>query len=116
MKYFCVAVIAAMVAMPASAEEKTLTGKISDSRCGARHASAGEHGGTKMPDRDCTLGCVRDHAAKYVFVSDGKVYDVSNQDFAALPEHAGHTVELTGDMSGDTIAVSKIVMPDKKSD
>jgi hypothetical protein len=38
------------------------------------------------------------------------VYNVSNQDFGALREHAGHTVKLTGTMSGDSIAVSKIAM------
>ena len=73
-----------------------------------------EHGGKKMSDRDCTLACVKEHNAKYVFVSDGKVYNVGNQDFAALQEHAGHTVRLTGEMSGDTITVSKIAMPGKK--
>ena len=48
-----------------------------------------------------------------MFVSGGTVYNLSNQDFAALPEHAGHTVRLTGDMNGDTIAVSKVVMTGK---
>jgi hypothetical protein len=57
---------------------------------------------------------VKDHSAKYVFVRAGKVYNISNQDFAALQEHAGHTVNLTGEMSGDTITVSKIAMPSKK--
>jgi hypothetical protein len=56
---------------------------------------------------------VKEHNAKYVFVS-GNVYNVGNQDFAALQEHAGHTVRLTGEMSGDTITVSKIAMPGKK--
>lgn len=42
------------------------------------------------------------------------MYNVGNQDFGALQEHAGHTVKLTGEMSGDTITVSKIAMPAKK--
>ena len=57
---------------------------------------------------------MKEHNAKYVFVSGGKVYNVGNQDFATLQEHAGHTVKLTGAMSGDTITVSKIAMPAKK--
>ena len=61
-----------------------------------------------------TLACVKEHNAKYVFVSDGKVYNVGNQDFAALQEHAGRTVRLTGEMSGDTITGSKIAMPGEK--
>ena len=50
------------------------------------------------------------NGGKYVFVKSGKVYGITNQDFAGLDEHAGHTVKLTGDMSGDNITVSKIEM------
>ena len=120
MKQLCIAVIAGMLgAMSASAAHQTWTGKISDSMCGAKHDAAAEHratkepGAKKMSDRDCALACVKDHNAKYVFVSGGKVYSVVNQDFGGLQEHAGHTVKLTGEMSGDTITVSKIVMPTK---
>ncbi len=110
-----IAAIAMMLgAMSASAADQTWKGKISDSMCGAKHNTSAEHGAKKMSDRDCTLACVKDHNAKYVFVSGGKVYNVSNQDFGGLQEHAGHTVELTGEMSGDTITVSKIAMPAKK--
>jgi hypothetical protein len=96
------------------AAEKTLTGKISDSMCGISHAKMmAEHKSGKMTDRDCTLACVKD-GGKYVFVSGGKVYTIENQDLALLQDHAGHTVRLTGEMKGDTITVSKIVMPGKK--
>ncbi|MBK5291583.1 MAG: hypothetical protein JJE04_07915 [Acidobacteriia bacterium] len=115
MNYLCIAVIASMFgATFASAADQTWTGKLSDSMCGAKHNTAAEHGGKKMSDRDCTLACVKDHKAKYVFVSGGKVYNVGNQDFGDLQKHAGHTVKLTGGMSGDTITVSKIGMPAKK--
>ena len=115
MRQLSIAVIASILgAIGASAADQTWTGRISDSMCGVKHNTAAEHGGKKMTDRECTLACVKDHSAKYVFVSNGKVYNVSNQDFAALQEHAGHTVKLTGEMSGDTITVSKIVMPAKK--
>jgi hypothetical protein len=114
MRHLVISVLAAVLGvMSASAAEKTWTGSISDSMCGAKH-SADEHGGKKMSDRDCTLACVKEHSAQYVFVSAGKVYKVSNQDFAALQEHAGHRVALTGEMNGDTITVSKIVMPGAK--
>jgi hypothetical protein len=43
------------------------------------------------------------------------VYSIDNQDFAGLPEHAGHTVKLTGDMNGDSIKVSDLMMPKKSS-
>jgi len=115
MNHLCIAVVVSMFgAMSASAADQTWTGKLSDSMCGAKHNTAAEHAGKAMTDRDCTLACVKDHNAKYVFVSGGKVYNVGNQDFGELQEHAGHTVKLTGEMSGDTITVSKIVMPTNK--
>ena len=99
-----------------SAADKTWTGKISDSMCGASHAKmiAAHGGASKMTDRDCTLACTK-AGGKYVFVTGGKVYNIANQDDADLQTHAGHTVRLTGDMKGDTITVSKIVMPAKKA-
>src|ERR1022692_3965318 len=117
MKHLCIAVVVSLLgAMSVSAADMTWTGKISDSMCGAKHNTSAEHGAKAMSDRDCTLACVKDHSAKYVFVSGGKVYNVGNQDFAALKVHAGHTVQLTGEMNGDTITVSKIVMPPKGAD
>ena len=92
----------------AFAADQTWTGKISDSKCGAKHATA-EHG-KKMTDRECTEACVKG-GAKYVFASKGKVYQITNQDNAELAMHAGHTVQLTGEMKGDSITVSKIQMP-----
>ncbi len=111
MNYLCIAVVASMLgAMSASAADQTWTGKISDSMCGAMHKKMAEHGTTKMSDRECTMACVKG-GGKYVFVSSGKVYKIDNQDLAALQEHAGHTVRMTGAMTGDTIKVSSIVMP-----
>jgi hypothetical protein len=101
-----------------SAADQTWTGKISDSMCGGSHAKmiAAHGGAAKMTDRDCTLACTK-AGGKFVFVmgGSGKVYDIANQDLADLQTHAGHTVRLTGDMKGDTITVSKIVMPAKKT-
>jgi hypothetical protein len=116
MKHLCIAVVVSVLAaMSLAAADKTWTGKISDSMCGAKHNTSAEHGAKMvMSDRDCTLACVKEHSAKYVFVSGGKVYNVGNQDFAALQEHAGHNVRLTGEMSGDTVTVSKIAMPAAK--
>ena len=98
----------------ASGAEQTWKGKISDSMCGASHKSAIEHAGKKLTDRECVQACIKD-GGKYVFVSGGKVYSLENQDFADLAEHAGHSVSLTGEMTGDTIKVSKIAMPGKKA-
>jgi hypothetical protein len=92
----------------AGAASKTMDGMISDSACGTSHAKMiQEHKEAKMTDRDCTLACVK-AGGNFVFVSEGKVYNVANQKLAALSEHAGETVSLTGDIKGDTITVSKV--------
>src|SRR5262245_44766148 len=93
------------------AAETSWTGKISDSMCGASHKKM-EHSGKAVNDRECTLACSK-QGAKYVFGSKAKVYAIENQDLAALQEHAGHTVKLTGTMSADkkSIKVSKVEMP-----
>src|SRR6266704_2044865 len=87
------------------AAPQTLTGRISDSMCGKSHSGMGEMG--KNP-KECALGCVKG-GAKYVFVSGEKVYDIKNQNFAALAKNAGASVQLTGDVDkdGKTITVTK---------
>jgi len=98
----------------ALAADQTWTGQISDSMCGASHAKMiAAHAPAKMTGRDCALACVK-AGGKYVFVTGGKVYSIANQDLADLQTHAGHTVRLTGEMKGDTVTVSKIVMPAPK--
>jgi hypothetical protein len=86
--------------------EQTWTGKISDSRCNDKH-QAGEHEGKKMTDADCTRMCIKE-GAKYVFVSEGKVYQLANQSSKTIASHAGQEVQLTGEMKGDTITATKI--------
>ena len=88
---------------------QTWTGKISDSDCGIKHKSAAEHGGKAMSDHDCAVACVKG-GGKYVFVTKGKVYPISNQGYSGLEEHAGHTVKLSGDIQSGSIVVSDIKM------
>jgi hypothetical protein len=89
------------------AADQTWTGKISDSMCGAKHQKTAEHGTAQISDRDCTLACVK-KGGKYVFVRNGQVYNIDNQDYAGLEQHAGESVRLTGEMSGNSIKVSNI--------
>jgi len=96
-----------MTAAPAIAADTTWNGVISDSMCGAKHPG-GEHDGKKMTDADCAKACVNEHGGKWVFLSEGKTYTIANQDFAALKEHAGEKVALTGEAKGDSITVSKV--------
>ena len=115
--------VLALLPYSATAASKTWTGKISDSMCGATHTMVKEHEqkgeiskttSKAEKDRQCTVECVKG-GGKYVLASQGKVFEISNQDFAGLSEHAGHTVKLTGDLNADgkTIKVSEITMPGK---
>ena len=85
---------------------QTWAGKISDSSCGTSHETMTEHG-TKMSDQQCTLACVK-VGAKYVLASGDKVLKIANQDFKGLQQFAGDAVQLTGDLKGDTITVTKV--------
>ena len=102
-------IIVLLVSALPRAAEQTWTGKISDSACGAKHEEAAEGTGV-MPDRECTQACVRG-GSKYVLVVAGKVLQIANQDHKDLATHAGHTVKMTGELSGNAITVSKIEMP-----
>ena len=90
------------------AADKTWTGVLSDSKCAGKHAKA-EHGSQQDSDHDCATKCIAG-GAKHVFVAGGKTYQIANQDFAGLKDHAGHKVALTGEMKGDSITISKIEM------
>ncbi len=76
-------------------------GTISDAKCGAAHADASEKS-TK-----CVQGCVKG-GQKAVFVSDGKVLQIANQD--KVTEHLGHKVTLSGKLEGETITVDSVKM------
>jgi hypothetical protein len=111
--FVALAVVVSVSASAAqTAPEQTWKGKISDSNCKDKHP-AGEHDGKKMTDADCTNVCIK-KGAKYVFVSDGKVYQIANQNSKQIAAHAGHEVELTGTMKGDTITASQLKMPAAK--
>jgi len=88
------------------AADSSLTGWISDSKCGAKgaNAKAGE----------CTTKCVKEKGAKYVFVNDAdqKVYAIDAQDQVAA--HAGHHVTVKGSVDGDAIKLSAIEMAPEK--
>lgn len=103
----CLAGSTLIVASPHAAE--TWKGTISDSMCKAKH-SGDEHAGKAKSDRACVEKCIKG-GEQYVFVSGDKVYTIANQTFAGLKTHAGHQVNLTGEMKGDAITVSKIEMP-----
>ena len=103
-------VVGVLAVAPVAAHgEETWKGTISDSNCNDKHM-VGEHDGKKTTDADCTAVCIK-KGAKYVFVSDGKVYKIANQRSKTIASHAGQQVALTGTMAGDTITVKTITAP-----
>ena len=85
------------------AADQTMTGKVSDSMCGAKHQMAGN-------DASCTRTCVKG-GSKYALVVGDKVYTVETADKAALDkldELAGASAKVTGEVKGDTIAVKSV--------
>jgi hypothetical protein len=90
----------------AFAANGTWTGSISDSACRASHAAMTDHG-KKATDKECTEMCLK-KGAKYVFVNGDKVIMINNQNFADLKKYAGDRVTVTGDLTGDTITITKI--------
>ncbi len=96
----------------ARAEERTLTGTISDSLCGMSHKAMMEKQGSKISDRDCVVACLNyqtsDSPKLVVAARDGTIYLINNQKFPGLMRRAGDKLTITGDVSGKTITVTKI--------
>ena len=65
--------------------------------------------------RAASHGRMEHGAAKYLFVTKGRVLAINNPDFGALAAYAGHTVKLTGELDQyGKITVSKIERPRRK--
>lgn len=89
--------VAALLAF--TADKTTLTGVVSDSHCGAKHAAASQQAAT------CVGKCVAG-GASYVLVADGKVYQLDAQD--KFKDLAGKSVTVTGTVEGDKLAVDTV--------
>src|SRR5260370_40314782 len=87
------ALLLSLFAVSAVADE--FTGWISDSKCGAKGASA-EH-------KDCAAKCVKGGAAP-VFVMDNKMLKID--DASKVEGHIGQKVTVTGSVDGDTSKVA----------
>jgi hypothetical protein len=95
------AMMLALLAVPgafAAGKAQTLTGKVSDAMCGAKHAMAGS-------EAECTRSCIG-KGSKYALVVGDKVYTLDTTDKAALAtldKQAGASVSVQGTVDGDTI-------------
>jgi anti-sigma factor RsiW len=88
---------------PASA---SIVGVVADSYCGHMHRWADD---TEEGQRACTLRCVAG-GARFVLVTDDRIYQIDNQDLPALGALAAAPVRLSGTMRGDRLTVSTITV------
>jgi hypothetical protein len=70
---------------------------ISDSKCGAKHASD--------MNAKCVQGCVKGGATPIAVVGD-KVYKLD--DASKVKDHLGQKVTITGKLDGDTLTVDSV--------
>lgn len=105
---FAVAALAgvtALSAFAASARSVTLDGWISESKCGAEHASSAG------ANPECVAKCIKG-GAKPVFVDDAKqqLWTIDNPD--AIKAHYGHHIAMTGtaDPGTMTVHIDKVSM------
>ncbi|PYR44679.1 MAG: hypothetical protein DMF89_27175 [Acidobacteria bacterium] len=81
-------------------------GQISDSACRGNHGRPGSERMT-MSSRECLERCI-EKGAQYVFVSEGVVYPIRNQQFADLARFAEQDIELEGRVQHSQLTVSRI--------
>jgi len=81
------------------AAAKSITGTVSDSHCGLKHATPSADAATCV--EHCASG-----GGSYVLVSKGKVYQLDAQDkFKGL---GGKSVTVDGTVKGDSITVASV--------
>jgi hypothetical protein len=93
----------------ATSSSQTLTGKVSDAMCGAKHTEG------HIAPTDCVRTCVQ-KGAKYALVVDDKVSTINTSDKAALDELnklAWEQAKVTDTANGDTISVKSVTAAPK---
>lgn len=78
---------------------ETWSGTVSDSMCGAKHEAA------SAADMACVKKCIKGGASA-VFISDGKVYQISPNSQAKVTSLLGKKATVTGKMDGDSIEIA----------
>ena len=84
----------------ASGSQKTLTGIVSDSMCGANHMAK------NMSQADCLRMCVK-KGTKYALLVGKDVYTLEGHE-ANLDKYAAQTVSVKGTVKGQTMTVDSV--------
>lgn len=90
-----------------SSGQKTLTGIVSDSMCGAKHMAS-----DKSP-AECTRMCVK-QGMKYALVAGNKVYTLEGHE-TELDKLAGEKATVKGTVNGETVTVESVAPATKLS-
>ncbi|HEX7252123.1 MAG TPA: hypothetical protein VF376_04510 [Thermoanaerobaculia bacterium] len=96
------------------AAEQTWNGRLSDTKCAKSHKETIAASGAKISHEDCIAACIK-AGAKYALVTKEKTYPIVNSDYPDLAKVAGHGVTVTGELTGDSIKVTKIEKHGKKT-
>ena len=92
----------ALLSVFAFAAPQTFTGTVTDTMCGKKHMIAGKS------DADCTRECMKSKGDwSYGLVVGDKVYSLAG-DAKQLDANAGKRVKVTGEATGNKIAVKCI--------
>ena len=83
-----------------AAEKKTLTGNITDAKCGVTHKMAG------VSAAECTSKCVG-MGSKYALVVGDTAYELEGKT-GDLKDFAGEKVNVTGTVDGKKIQVESV--------
>ena len=86
-----------------SAFGASMTGYVSDAKCGKAHTDGSEK------SIKCVQGCVKSGVAP-VFVSGDKIYKIDDASKAKVMDHLGHKVTVNGSVEGDTLTIESVEM------
>ena len=85
------------ISIAAAPAKQRFTGVITDSMCATANHSQMQMGPT---DAECTIACIREHGAEYVFFDGTHVYALSDQ--KAPEQFAGKKVTVVGTLDEKT--------------
>jgi len=98
-RFITVVSIGSLMALGAMAE--SLSGTISDAKCGAKHAAGAES------DMKCVQSCVRRGEAP-VLISGDKIYTISADSKDKVMAKLGQKVTVNAKVNGDTIIIESV--------
>ena len=77
---------------------------VSDAKCGKAHADASEK------SMKCVNACVKGGQKAVLVTEDNQVLKIADGDESKVADHLGHKVVVTGELTGDTVAIKSVKM------